>query len=1651
MKKLLLVIVVLMSTFLANAQINIVEKAEALHLINANKVALNLSDDDLNNTIVFSTYKNKFAGTTMVYLQQTYLDIPIYNQVQTLAFKNGKLVSIAGELIKNVGDFANVKSKIPIVKSDVAVMLAITDRKLNTKETANAIASYDAGRKFEFGKMGVSRENITASLMWFPSEIGKKTLKLGWQIYIIQNNSADYWLINVDATDKSIISVGNLTNYCNWDDPLHKNDHKHDYNNIKDNVIAENNNLFDFTVKLPSQENRNTSPSIVNTVNYRVVPYPAESPIHPGGTPALVTNPWDLSGAGNPATVLKWHSVGATNYDITRGNNVWAQEDQNNNNGTSATQVTSTTTPDPLNFDFVPDFNVIPTQTTPASNQQFNTTNLFYWNNIIHDLTYQYGFDEAARNFQADNLGKGGIGGDYVFADAQDGGGTNNANFSTPADGGNGRMQMYIWTAANPDRDGDVDNGIIAHEFAHGISNRLTGTGSGCLGNAEQMGEGWSDYYGLMYTQNWATSTLASGFNSPRGIGTYALNQPITGNGIRSQRYTTNFAINNKVYAASIPSQQHDRGEIWCATLWDMTWGIINQVGSINSNLFNAAGTGGNSIALKLVTEGMKLQPCSPGFISGRDAILQADMILYGGAYRCTILEAFRRRGMGLGASQGSSASVTDQIPSFVNGGAAIVLLQNGTTAVPEGQNINYINRVTADACTPFVNYTITDTLPTNVTYVSGGSYNAANRVVSFTVNQAAGTTGDYNFVVNINAGTYFAPTILISEPVPATMPATWIATTTVPAAGNLWSISTLQSNSAPNSFFSLNETISTDKRLELTSAIPLPTSASAYIKLDFWHKYNTEDGWDGGVVEISTNGGATWADLGANMLTNAYNSSLGAGTGNNLSNRAAYTGSIPNFINTSVNLTAFAGQSVKIRFRFASDDNTAGTGTPTGWFVDDINITNTATVSMRSSFFNAAMVRVNTSDTSTLILLGSVTPPVITTQPPNTSVCSGNNATFTASITGAGITYNWQVSTDGGVNWNTTIPAANTNTITLNAVTTSMNNYRYRVVATNSMGSVTTNGLATLTVSATPLSPAITSPVLYCQGATAVALTATGTNLLWYTTASGGPAGTATAPTPITTTVGNTIYYVSQTVGICESPRAAITVTINATPLLPTVITPINYCQGTTATALSATGTNLKWYTVSTGGIALAGAPTPSTTALGSTIYYVSQTSGICEGPRAAITVIVAAVSPMPIVSSTPIAYCPNTTAIPLTATGINLLWYTSITGGVGTAITPTPSTTTAGSTVYYVTQNSTCGESPRAAITVVVNSTPAAPIANAISYCQGNTATALTATGANLLWYAGVTGGVGTITAPTPITTTAGTTNYYVSQSVLTCESSRTLVVVTVTSAPVITIQPQDVTSCNPSATFNVTATGTGLTYQWYVSTNGGGSYNVIPGATLSSLVLTGLTSLQASYKYRVVVSSGSCIAVTSNSVSASVAITPVVVLTTAPTTNFNPYTNGGIYTTVSPVGNYTYQWKRNSNILTNSGTFITKANGLLDEFGSYFVSVTDVVTGCVGLSNTVTVSDMEDARGQLFISPNPTTGLFSVSYYNSATAAQSLSVDVYNEAGAKVLVKNIVLVGRYGNANIDLSKFANGTYIIILRDATGKKLAKNKVVKY
>jgi hypothetical protein len=398
-----------------------------------------------------------------------------------------------------------------------------------------------------------------------------------------------------------------------------------------------------------------SSQPAVGGPQYRVYPVPVESPSHtspspPGDGRTLETNPADPT-----ASPYGWHDTNGAagaEYTYTRGNNVLAQEDQNGNNGNGYR-------PDGgsgLNFDFGLDLSQEPLNYEDAA-----ITNLFFWNNIMHDVWYQYGFDEASGNFQANNYGNGGTAGDYVFADAQDGAALNNANFTSPTDGGNGIMQMYLWNVDpnNPLRDGDLDNNIIAHEYGHGISSRLTGgPGTNCLNNVEQMGEGWSDWFALMMT-------IEPGDQGTdlRGIGSYVFGQSPEGPGIRPYLYSTDMSINPHTYNSIMTEgPPHGTGSVWTAMIWDMSWALIERYG-FDPDLYS--GTGGNNIAMQLVIDGLKLQGCLPGFVSGRNGILLADQNNYGGANQCLIWEVFARRGLGNSASQGNTNDLFDGTEAF--------------------------------------------------------------------------------------------------------------------------------------------------------------------------------------------------------------------------------------------------------------------------------------------------------------------------------------------------------------------------------------------------------------------------------------------------------------------------------------------------------------------------------------------------------------------------------------------------------------------------------------------------------------------------------------------------------------------------------------------------------------------------------------------------------------------------------------------------------------------------------------------------------------------------------------------------------------------------------------------------------------------------
>ena len=378
-----------------------------------------------------------------------------------------------------------------------------------------------------------------------------------------------------------------------------------------------------------------------------------------------------------------------------------------------------------------------------------------------------------------------------------------------------------------------------------------------------------------------------------------------------------------------------------------------------------------------------------------------------------------------------------------------------------------------------------------------------------------------------------------------------------------------------------------------------------------------------------------------------------------------------------------------------------------------------------------------------------------------------------------------------------------------------------------------------TVTVNSPPAAPTFPASATYCQGATAVALSATGQNLRWYgpNETGGTPSTNATIPSTAVAAIGTILYYVTQTVANCESPRAAIPVVVRANPAAPATMPAPDYCQSQTAAPLvatAATGATLNWYGPNaTGGTASATPTVPSTTIVGPTNYYVSQSFNGCESARSAIAVTVKATPAAPSIT-TPLIACQNRTGYALTATPSTngtLNWYgTTAMGGIATA-TPAPlSTTAVGSITYYVSQSVSGCEGPRAALTVTVNAVPAVPTLPASpTYCEGVTASALSATGASLRWYGTSATGVSFSPNPTVPSTAAaaiGTTTYYVTQTVAGCESDRVGIPVLVKDTPDAPgVSAIDFCQGTPVPVLNATPVATAL-LNWYGTSQTGGT---------------------------------------------------------------------------------------------------------------------------------------------------------------------------------------------------------------------------------
>lgn len=787
----------------------------ALDHINKNKGKLKVKDKDVADLELSSESESKKSGVKHYYIKQQVDGIEIHGAITNISVNSrGDVVTVGNRFQEDINQ--KVNGKQPALDANGAVAAAARHLGTAVKESLTVLESTNAKNKeVLLSTGGISLEPIPAKLVYQPMLDG--SLRLAWEVSIYELDAQNWWNLRMDATTGELLDKDNMVVHCQFENDgaggrfLHET-HSH-------TATTQLEEALDMTPYAPlaGPVNNGKAPGL-----YEVYPMPVESPNHGSRKPVNAA-----AAADRVASPVGWHTTDKASYTITRGNNVYSYEDPDNtgfiaSNADNGADVVYGYSPDggtqrvfKYGFDFT---------TGPAAYRDAAITNLFYWNNVIHDVWYKYGFDEESGNFQAANFGKGGLDNDYVMAEAQDGRNIsttrNNANFATPVDGKRPRMQMYLWSGipdqdmfqvvspasiagsslavqaafgprlnstpvtgklvlaeassgnpvegcdaltnadaitgniavvyrgncefglkvlnaqnagaiavivinnapgtptvmgvgatnqalitipsvmitdvvgadirallnadqvvtvslkddgSGPEFDGDFDNGIIVHEYGHGISNRLTGgpnttsclpsqviTTTGQILSTEQMGEGWSDWFGLIMTMKKGDTR-----EKIRGIGTYAGGEGVEGQGIRPAPYTTNFSVNNYTYGATNnPSlaAPHGVGFVWASILWEMTWDLIDVYG-FDDDLYN--GKGGNNIAMQLVIDGLKMQPCMPGFVDGRDAILLADELNYGGTNKELIWKAFARRGLGFSADQGLSYYRFDQTEAY--------------------------------------------------------------------------------------------------------------------------------------------------------------------------------------------------------------------------------------------------------------------------------------------------------------------------------------------------------------------------------------------------------------------------------------------------------------------------------------------------------------------------------------------------------------------------------------------------------------------------------------------------------------------------------------------------------------------------------------------------------------------------------------------------------------------------------------------------------------------------------------------------------------------------------------------------------------------------------------------------------------------------
>ena len=378
MKKTILLLIFSLFSLSVKAQKEI-ETARVFLKENIEKQHLALTD--INEMTVSSAYLSPSTGWYHVYFTQTYQAIEVYNSVLNVTLVNGQVQNANHTFVANLSSKAglnNLTTKLNPINAIEKVALSKglnlnnlgQTKELNTTNLANGNLV-----KGSYANTNLSDENVEVKQFWLPveaTENGKTFPKLAltWNVRFVTKDRKNSWNVHVDANSGEILQERDEVIHCSFGSPNHTNT-PHIY---QDEVLSESKN------------------KIFAANSYNVFDIPLNSPL--AGARTIVTSPFTrfVPATTGPGATNGWHDDGTTAFTNTRGNNVWAKEDVAHDNETTIGASPSSSTLD---------FNYPYSQTlaSSAANQNAAITNLFYWNNVMHDVLYKYGFDEPSGNF----------------------------------------------------------------------------------------------------------------------------------------------------------------------------------------------------------------------------------------------------------------------------------------------------------------------------------------------------------------------------------------------------------------------------------------------------------------------------------------------------------------------------------------------------------------------------------------------------------------------------------------------------------------------------------------------------------------------------------------------------------------------------------------------------------------------------------------------------------------------------------------------------------------------------------------------------------------------------------------------------------------------------------------------------------------------------------------------------------------------------------------------------------------------------------------------------------------------------------------------------------------------------------------------------